>query len=179
MKVSRKQVAENRERIVEQAARLFREHGVAGVGVGEITAAAGLTHGGFYRQFDSKDALFAEACAVALKDAETQLAVALQKPEGVRAFTQSYLRSEHVTGPSRCPMVTLATDATRTGAPSQAAFAKGLRAFLAGGQGMESGAPNWNETTAAFAAIGAMLMARAVAGADPALAEAIVDAVRP
>ena len=116
MKVSRKQVAENRERIVEQAARLFREHGVAGVGVGEITAAAGLTHGGFYRQFDSKDALFAEACAVALKDAETQLAVALQKPEGVRAFTQSYLRSEHVTGPSRCPMVTLATDATRTGA---------------------------------------------------------------
>jgi len=184
MKVSRKQVAENRQRIVEQAAKLFRERGAAGVGVGEITAAAGLTHGGFYRQFDSKDALFAEACTAALHDAETELANALQRPEGVKAFTETYLRTEHVSGPSPCPIVTLASDVSRAtandGAPAQAAYAEGLRAFLAGGKAMQPGAPDWNATTAALAAaIGAMLMARAVARADPDLADAIVASVRP
>ena len=184
MKVSRKQVAENRGRVVEQAARLFREHGAAGVGVGEITAAAGLTHGGFYRQFESKDALFAEACTAALQDAETQLSNALQRPEGVKAFTETYLRTEHVSGASLCPIVTLASDVARAGArdgaPAQEAYAEGLRAFLAGGKAMEPGAPAWNETTAALAAaIGAMLMARAVVRADPDLAEAIVASVRP
>jgi len=185
MKVSRKQVAENRERIVDQAARLFRERGAAGVGVGEITAAAGLTHGGFYRQFESKDALFAEACTAALHDAEAELASALQRPEGVKAFTQTYLRTEHVSAAaSRCPIVTLASDVARTGAgddvSAQTAYAEGLRAFLAGGKAMQPGAPDWNTTTATLAAaIGAMLMARAVARADPDLAEAIVASVRP
>ena len=184
MKVSRKQVAENRQRIVEQAAKLFRERGAAGVGVGEITAAAGLTHGGFYRQFDSKDALFAEACTAALQDAEAELSRALQRPEGVKAFTETYLRTEHVGGVSRCPIVTLASDvargAAREGASAQAAYAEGLRAFLAGGKAMQPGAPDWNATTAALAAaIGAMLMARAVARADPDLADAIVASVRP
>jgi len=184
MKVSRKQVAENRERIVEQAARLFREHGAAGVGVGEITAAAGLTHGGFYRQFESKDALFAEACTAALHDAESELAKALERPEGVKAFTRTYLRAEHVSGASRCPVVTLASDVARTGAgddaSAQSAYAEGLRAFLAGGKAMEPGEPDWNATTATLAsAIGAMLMARAVVRADPDLAEAIVASVRP
>jgi TetR/AcrR family transcriptional repressor of nem operon len=180
MKVSRKQVAENRGRIVDQAARLFREHGAAGVGVGEITAAAGLTHGGFYRQFESKEALFAEACTAALAEAEAELAGALRQPEGVKAFTRTYLRADHVSGPSPCPIVTLASDVAREPAPVQAAFAEGLRGFLAGGQGLEIGSPEWTKTTVALAAtIGAMLMARAVVRADLELAEAIVGTVRP
>ena len=63
MKVSREQVQQHRERILAAASRLFRERGVAGVSVAEITNAAGLTHGGFYGHFESKDALVQEALA--------------------------------------------------------------------------------------------------------------------
>ena len=61
MRVSREKAAENREKIVEVAARLFRERGFDGVGVDAIMKEAGLTHGGFYGHFGSKDDLAAEA----------------------------------------------------------------------------------------------------------------------
>ena len=67
MRVSREKAAENRERIVETASRLFREGGFEGVGVDAIMNAAGLTHGGFYGHFGSKDELAAEAVARALE----------------------------------------------------------------------------------------------------------------
>lgn len=66
MKVSRAQAEENRRTVVEAAGRLFREHGVKGVGLAELMRAAGLTHGGFYKQFASKDELVQEACGQAL-----------------------------------------------------------------------------------------------------------------
>lgn len=66
MKVSRIQAEENRRTVVETAGRLFREHGVKGVGLAELMGAAGLTHGGFYKQFKSKDDLVAQACDQAL-----------------------------------------------------------------------------------------------------------------
>ena len=62
MKVSKTQAAENRAGIVDAAARLYREKGLSGVGVAEITRDAGLTHGGLYRHFESKDARAREAC---------------------------------------------------------------------------------------------------------------------
>jgi TetR/AcrR family transcriptional repressor of nem operon len=55
MRVSREKALENREQIIETAARLLREHGFDGIGVADIMKAAGLTHGGFYRNFASKD----------------------------------------------------------------------------------------------------------------------------
>jgi len=67
MKVSKAQAAQNRQDILEAAARLYREHGLAGVGVAEVTRGAGLTHGGLYRHFESKDALVREACARAFE----------------------------------------------------------------------------------------------------------------
>src|SRR5271157_1892356 len=66
MRVSREKAAENRERIVETAARMFRENGFDGVGVDAIMNGAGLTHGGFYGHFRSKDDLAAEATTRAL-----------------------------------------------------------------------------------------------------------------
>ena len=66
MKVSREQAAENRARVIEVAGRLFRERGFDGVGVADIMKGAGLTHGGFYGQFASKDDLAAQACAQTL-----------------------------------------------------------------------------------------------------------------
>src|ERR1700756_2074213 len=67
MRVSREQAAENRKRIVETASRMFREKGFDGVGVDAIMKGAGLTHGGFYGHFRSKDDLAAEAVARALE----------------------------------------------------------------------------------------------------------------
>ncbi|MDB5924847.1 MAG: TetR family transcriptional regulator, partial [Betaproteobacteria bacterium] len=63
MKVSREQAAENRERILDAAAQLFRERGFEGIGVADLMKAAGLTHGGFYGHFASKEDLMAQACA--------------------------------------------------------------------------------------------------------------------
>ena len=66
MRVSREQAAENRERLLTEAARLFRERGLSGVGMDALAEAAGLTHGGLYSQFGSKERLMAEAVACAL-----------------------------------------------------------------------------------------------------------------
>src|SRR5687767_15927798 len=66
MKVSREQAALNRERILEAAAQLFRERGFDGIGVADLMKEAGLTHGGFYGHFSSKEELIAEASARAL-----------------------------------------------------------------------------------------------------------------
>ena len=62
MRVTREQAAAHRERIVQVASTLFRKHGFDGIGVADIMKAAGLTHGGFYGHFASKDDLAAEAC---------------------------------------------------------------------------------------------------------------------
>ena len=63
MKVSREQAAQNRERILDAAAQLFRERGFEGIGVADLMKEAGLTHGGFYGHFSSKDDLIAQASA--------------------------------------------------------------------------------------------------------------------
>ena len=62
MRVSRKEAEANRERVVEVASTLYRKHGFDGIGVADIMKKAGLTHGGFYGHFGSKDDLAAEAC---------------------------------------------------------------------------------------------------------------------
>jgi len=64
MRVTKEKVAENRERILTEAARLFRERGVSAVGMDALADAAGMTHGSLYSQFDSKEHLAAEARGV-------------------------------------------------------------------------------------------------------------------
>ena len=68
MRKSKQETAKTRERIVRAAAGEFREHGIVATGLADLMAAAGLTHGGFYRHFDSKDQLVAEACALAVAE---------------------------------------------------------------------------------------------------------------
>ena len=63
MRKSRWEAARTRKRIIEAAAKEFRRNGIARTGLADLMAAAGLTHGGFYRHFESKDQLVAEACA--------------------------------------------------------------------------------------------------------------------
>jgi AcrR family transcriptional regulator len=71
--VSKEKAAENRARILTEAARLFREHGLSGVGVDALTGAAGLTHGSLYRQFGSKERLAAAAFSHALNTSSARM----------------------------------------------------------------------------------------------------------
>src|SRR3982750_4970793 len=73
MKVSREQALQNRERIVEAAAQRFRERGFEGIGVADLMKEAGLTHGGFYGHFSSKEELIAEASDRALTESLARL----------------------------------------------------------------------------------------------------------
>ena len=81
MRVSRERAAENRDRIIDAAGRLFRERGFDGIGVANLMKAAGLTHGGFYGNFESKEDLAVEACErVLARTAETLAGVAAKDP---------------------------------------------------------------------------------------------------
>src|SRR6266536_3186249 len=93
MKVTKAQVEQNRAHIVATASRLFRERGYDGVGVAELMAAAGFTHGGFYKRFRSKADLMAEASASGLSQTAA-------RTEGLDAaeFVERYVSREHRDG---------------------------------------------------------------------------------
>ncbi len=93
MKKSKAETAETRKRILETASEAFRVQGIDATGVAEIMSAAGLTHGGFYRHFASKDQLVSEAIAVARKDfvADTESAAASRSAKAVMDVFQDYV----------------------------------------------------------------------------------------
>ena len=86
-RVSQEQAKLNRQRVVEVASSLFRERGLNGIGVVDIMAAAGLTHGGFYGQFANKDALAAEAFDAAIGN---------EYRANLDTFIENYLSLGHV-----------------------------------------------------------------------------------
>src|ERR1700761_3705341 len=91
MRVSKEKMAENRERILDEAARLFREKGVLGVGVDALGEAAGMTHGSLYSQFGSKDRLLSEA----VERAFSSFAAKLGSVEDAHSYIEKYLSEEH------------------------------------------------------------------------------------
>lgn len=127
MKVTKAQAKANRAHVVETASQLFREHGFDGVGVADLMAAAGFTHGGFYKHFGSKADLMAEstACGIAQNVARS---------EGVDAstFVNQYLSREHRDGRATgCTMAALGGDAARQPEPVKMAFAQGVETLAA------------------------------------------------
>jgi TetR/AcrR family transcriptional repressor of nem operon len=127
MKVTKAQVQENRARIVAMASVLFRERGYDGVGVAELMAAAGLTHGGFYKHFKSKADLMAEAAAYSLVQSATQTA-----DIDVVAFVNQYLSRQHRDAAGNgCTMAALCGDAARQPESIKQVFAEGVERQLA------------------------------------------------
>jgi TetR/AcrR family transcriptional repressor of nem operon len=108
--------AETHERIVEHAAKAFREHG-SGVGIGEVMKELGLTHGGFYRHFESKDDLLVVAISQALSEVADRLERIAEKAEPagrLAAIITAYLSTEHLRHPETwCALATLAPDIGR------------------------------------------------------------------
>lgn len=173
MRVTREQVQENRRRILEAAGRLFREKGFAAVTVAEVMEAAGLTHGGFYGHFASKEDLAAQALAQALAPAPREPG----KAQDLAGFVAAYLSASHRDQPgSGCALAALGSEAARQPAPVRRAFTEGVEARLAR---MQEALPD-RDRAAALAAIsqlvGAVMLARAVD--DPALSDEILAAGR-
>jgi TetR/AcrR family transcriptional repressor of nem operon len=118
VKVSREQAALNRERILEAAAQLFRERGFDGIGVADLMKEAGLTHGGFYGHFASKEELMAEATARALTDTFALLSEEAERATGdpLAAVANSYLSGRHRDDPGTgCLLAALGPDVSRQG----------------------------------------------------------------
>lgn len=133
MRVSRQQAAENRERVIETASRLFRENGFDGIGLKDLMAGAGLTQGGFYKQFASKDELVTVATRRALESvAERWSKAAAARPDdSLRAVCEFYLSQGHAAERADgCPIVALGSDAARQGPEVKAAFEAGMLGYL-------------------------------------------------
>jgi TetR/AcrR family transcriptional repressor of nem operon len=133
MRVSRSQAAENRQTVINVASRLFREHGFDGIGLKDLMEGAGLTQGAFYKQFESKEDLAAQASRRALESASERwsAAIAENPDDPLGAVIAFYLsaghREEKLDG---CPVVALGSDAARQGAGVKAAFEGGIKAYL-------------------------------------------------
>ena len=182
-RVSKDQAAKNRQTVVEGAAKLFQEHGLKGIAIADLMAAAGLTHGGFYRQFASKDEVAGEACAHAMRRAVTswQTIAARHPPEDrLSAIADAYLSKKPAV--HGCPMPTLATDVARepAGSPVRKAFTAGVDALATQLVDAVSNDDEAKKRDQALSLLAAMVGAVALSSAidDETLAEDIRNAVR-
>ncbi len=173
MKVSREQVASNRQKILEAAGRLFKSRGFDAVTVAEVMQAAGLTHGGFYGYFKSKDDLIANTLAHAFAGAPTELNLA--------HTAESYLSVRHCQNVADgCPVAALACETSRQTPEARAAMTLGLRQQIerlaAGAKGKTSAAKRQAAIGGWAAMVGAIIMARY--SNDPKLSEEILAQTR-
>jgi TetR/AcrR family transcriptional regulator, transcriptional repressor for nem operon len=131
MRRSRAEKEKSHERIVKAAAQRFRERGFDHVSVDELMAEAGLTRGGFYKHFASRDALVTEALARAFEDGRVRLGqlMAAAAGSGLEACLDVYLNETHRDHPAQgCPVAALIGDVART-PPAQAVFRENFRAY--------------------------------------------------
>jgi TetR/AcrR family transcriptional regulator, transcriptional repressor for nem operon len=160
--------AESHDRIVRMAAARFRETGIDGVGVADLMKDAGLTHGGFYRHFASRDALVAEAIECALREgAQAVDAVANIKRSPLAALVDAYLSTAHRDDlAASCAVTSLAADVARSNDRARSAYTRQVQAYLALLAKLIAGDKQRSRRMKAIAAlstlVGAVSMARAV-----------------
>ena len=168
---SRKDTEKHRQQVIEGAATLLRERGVDGVNVGQLMAEAGLTHGGFYRHFASKDELVGLALEKALAD---QREWAAGQTEG--ELIDFYLSPEHRDDPGHgCTMGALGSEIARAGDAARARFAEGFDTYLETFREL-SGAEREEALVRYATMVGALVIARSTAG-DP-ISDEVLTATR-
>ena len=172
--------AETRERVLKEAAKEIRARGPDNVAVAGIMARAGLTHGGFYAHFPSKDALVGEAIGTMFADARarTERIDAAGDPKAVlRAYVDFYLSPAHRDSRDRgCPLPTLSGDFARSEPATRARFEAGV-VGIASRLALPLGAlghadPDAEARSLLAQLVGAVALARAVG--DPALSDAML-----
>jgi TetR/AcrR family transcriptional repressor of nem operon len=158
-----------RARILEAASAAIRERGIAGVSVAEAMEAAGLTHGGFYAHFKSKDELVADAFEYACEQSGSALHAAAGKaPHGEKllAVAETYLKPTHARHPERgCPISTVGPDLVRGQGPGREAVADAMRERLAWLEELAGGGTKEDRRATAAGTYAAMLGAIFVARA--------------
>lgn len=182
MRMSKQAMADNHQTILAAASRLFREKGIDRTSVADVMQAAGLTHGGFYRHFDSKEALVDAAVSAAFDEFLPWLAERSVKRGGrnaAAAFAARYLSDAHVDAPgSGCPIPTLGVDLARQEQQGRMSFDAGVgRLIDALAEGMPGTARQRRAAAARQLAMlaGAVVIARAV---DEELAAEVLAACR-
>lgn len=182
MKVTREQAEQNRQRVIETAARLFREKGFDGVSVAQLMEEVGLTHGGFYGQFSSKEDLMAEACAKAFHDTNQRWREMRDRApdKALAAIASLYVSPDHRDHPGEgCVLPALGIDATRQGLPVRSVVtdaARDLISLLAEVIPGRTAQVRREQALASCAAmVGAVVLARTVT--DAALSDEILEAV--
>ena len=157
------------DRILDTAARVLRKSGFGGVGVADIMKRVGLTHGGFYAHFASRDALLAEALARAGQDSQARMQRSVAAGEAkahspLRALVEGYLAERHLQSPeSGCPVAALVSEMPRQSDAVRAAGAARVASLVAAVQEvLPPGTPA--ETAGFFASqlVGALQIARAL-----------------
>lgn len=167
------------ERIVDAASRAIRRSGYGGTGVADIMKDAGLTHGGFYAHFDSREAMLAEAADRAGAEgvaALAQIAAAAPPQQALQALLRAYLSRAHVDGAETgCPMVALGSEMPRQAPEVRRAATRHVKEMidLVARQSPDWGQPDAHERALATVAtmVGALLLARAVD--EPKLSDAL------
>ena len=177
---SQEEKAENHRKIVEVAAARMRESGTDGPGVAEIMKEAGLTHGGFYKHFDSRDDLVAEAVEAAIEQGREGFEAATADAEDpLAAFVDWYLSPDHRDDPaSGCAVVALGSDAARSDPRVRAAYRGQVERYLSHMEELLGGGEDARRRAigAVTSMVGAMLIARAVD--DEELSEEILREAR-
>ena len=125
---------ETRRKVVRAAATAVRAKGPDGVGVAEVMAEAGLTHGGFYAHFPNKEALVVAAIEEAFGQSARRfgrMTDGLAPAEALAAFVDLYVTPEHRAHPERgCPVAGLSSDLPRQGRPVREAYERGVRGLV-------------------------------------------------
>ncbi len=177
---SQKDKEKNHREIVAIAARKMRESGTEGPGVAEIMKDAGLTHGGFYKHFDSRDDLVAEAVEAAIAQARESYSERVDgAADPLAAFVDFYLSPAHRDDPGTgCPIVALGADAARADERVRAAYRDQVESYIGHMEELLGGGEDARRRAiaAVTSMVGAVLIARAVD--DEPLSEEILGEVR-
>jgi TetR/AcrR family transcriptional repressor of nem operon len=186
MPLSKAHKRETRKRVVRTAAQAFRARGIDGVGVAELMRQAGLTHGGFYAHFRSKEDLVAAACAEGMLESSTSFVASMKEASpdsGLATFIRAYLSRSHRDDPATgCVIASLGPEIVRGSQETRRAFTEALQQYVA-----ELAECTEDEDTSAEAGedamylllsgmAGALLVSRAVD--DAALSDRILRAAR-
>jgi TetR/AcrR family transcriptional repressor of nem operon len=182
MKKSKMETAKTRQRIVEIASKVIRNQGIDATGVAEVMAAAGLTHGGFYRHFGSKEELVCEALAMSRKDfVAGTLDAANQGAEAILKHFQEYATPGYRDDiGSGCPLAANGSEIVRADAKTRHNATEGFRLIFEKAAPFMRSQDDQGQTEMAISVvtnmIGALTMSRMVD--DPALSEKILEVTR-
>jgi TetR/AcrR family transcriptional repressor of nem operon len=181
MRVSREQAEKNHQAVINTASRLFRERGFDGIGLMELMEGAGLTKGGFYKQFASKEDLAAKASKRSMEMAMERWshAIAANPDAPLESVIAVYLSAGHRGEKAEgCPLVALGADAARQGSDVKASFEAGVRDHLGMLQDMLPAAEGGTSDRKALAVlalmVGAVTLSRLVN--DESLSRDFLDA---